>query len=92
MVNPLGGWLVLVDVAPVEARNRLDRALRDLGFFEVLPFVYTDRWGRPTLRTLRTRLARAFRGASGRVLALRVGRGEVICLGAMNSSTGSPSR
>lgn len=38
---------MVVDVAPAATYRQVERALRDLGFEEVLPCVFTDRFKPP---------------------------------------------
>lgn len=69
-----GKWVVVVDVAPKTTYGRVDRVLRDLGFEEVLPCVYTDSWKPPRRDALQRRIKTALRGGVGRVLVCRTGR------------------
>lgn len=69
-----GSWVVVVDVAPTSTYRKVEQALRDLGFEEVLPCVFTDRWRAPDRRVLDKRLTAAVRGGVGRVLVCRTGR------------------
>jgi len=74
-------WLVVVDVAPDKVRRKLDRALRDLGFEEVLPCTYMDRWTPPTRALLLRRLRAHLRAGVGKVLVCRLGRTAPFWLG-----------
>ena len=67
-------WLIAVDVAPDRVRCKLDRALRDLGFEEVLPCIYMDRWTPPTRDVLQRKLKPVIRSGVGKVLVCRMGR------------------
>jgi hypothetical protein len=67
-----GRWLVVVDVAPSTVRDAVDRALRDLGFIEVMPCVYRNAWGEPDTGKLRAALRQAKRRGVGRVAIVRV--------------------
>ena len=69
-------WVVVVDLAPKGATNRVNRALRDLGFTEVMPFVFISRFGLLDEGRLRSAIRRARKGAVGNVLACPVASGE----------------
>ncbi len=70
----LGNWVVIVDVAPASTYRKVEQALRDLGFEEVLPCVFSDKWKPPRRDALDRRLKTAVRGGVGRVLVCRTGR------------------
>ena len=69
-----GHWVVIVDVAPATTYLRVEHALRDLGFEEVLPCVFTDRWKPPRKGDLEKRIRKVSKGGVGRVLVCRTGR------------------
>lgn len=69
-----GHWVVIVDVAPASTYRKVERALRDMGFEELLPCVFTDRWTAPTRQAVNKCLGPALRGGVGRVLVCRTGR------------------
>jgi hypothetical protein len=67
-----GRWIVILDVAPTRVRDAADRALRDLGFVEIMPCVYRNAWGDPPRDTLRATLRRAKRRGIGRIAIVRI--------------------
>lgn len=73
-------WMVVVDVAPDKVRRKLDSTLRDLGFEEILPCVYTDRWTPPDRGALQRKLRPTLRGGVGRILICRLGRSAPVWL------------
>ena len=79
-----GNWVVVVDVAPRTAYRKVERALRDLGFEEVLPCVFTDRWTAPRRDKLERHIKAGVRGGVGRVLVCRTGRTEPFWVAARN--------
>jgi len=87
-----GSWVVVVDVAPASTYRKVEQALRDLGFEEVLPCVFTDRWKAPSREALARRLGAAVRGGVGRVLVCRTGRTAPFWVEASTSDEGAPTR
>lgn len=69
-----GSWIVVVDIGPSAVRDRLDRALRNLGFIEVLPCVYRSHWLDPKRERLQRTLRSARRRSFGRVAIGRFDR------------------
>lgn len=72
MVND--DWLVLVDVAPSLVRDKVDRALRNLGFVETMPCVYRSHWLDPERPKLERVLRYARRRGVGRIGIARLDR------------------
>ena len=81
-----GNWVVVVDVAPHTHYRKVAGALRDLGFEEVLPCVFTDRWTAPRRDKLERHLKASVRGGVGRVLVCRTGRTEPFWIAARDGS------
>jgi hypothetical protein len=75
-VVSFGDWVVVADVEAAATQQRVAGCLRDLGFGDILPCVFTDRWTPPRRDALERHLGRALRGGVGRVLVCRTGRTE----------------
>ncbi|MCH7664327.1 MAG: hypothetical protein IH936_00140 [Acidobacteria bacterium] len=60
--------------APARAQDAADRVLRNVGFVEILPYVYRSRWMEPDLPKLKRALRRARRRGVGQIAIARLDR------------------
>jgi len=86
-----GSWVIVVDVAPASTFRRVEQTLRDAGFEQVLPCVFTDCWRAPHRENLEKRIKAAVRGGVGRVLVCRTGRTPPFWIAARDACHGKGS-